>query len=230
MLTTIHGFSSPQILAAYYARAWRSFFCSISDSDRDPGLDYLATTYNGIDPSLFTFRDTPGDYLVFLARFHPEKGAHLAIEIAKRAGVRLKMAGDSARRSVLQRTGRAAYRRRSRCSFSARCEREARDELLAQRARAGAHDDAAGAVRPDADRSDGLRHAGARRAHGFDPGNRRRRRDRLLLRRRGRRGREGAAPWRSLTGALAARRVEADVLGRTHDRPLPRRILRGASR
>jgi glycosyltransferase involved in cell wall biosynthesis len=30
---------------------------------------------------------------LFLARFHPEKGAHLAIEIAKRAGVRLKMAG-----------------------------------------------------------------------------------------------------------------------------------------
>ena len=91
-LTTIHGFSSPQILAAYYACAWRSFFCSISDSDRDPGLEYLATTYNGIDPSGFTFRATPGDYLVFLGRFHPEKGTHLAIDIAKRAGVRLKMA------------------------------------------------------------------------------------------------------------------------------------------
>jgi glycosyltransferase involved in cell wall biosynthesis len=92
MLTTIHGFSSPQILAAYYACAGRSFFCSISDSDRDPGLDYLATAYNGIDPSLFTFNDRAGDYLVFLGRFHPEKGAHLAIEIAKRAGVRLMMA------------------------------------------------------------------------------------------------------------------------------------------
>jgi glycosyltransferase involved in cell wall biosynthesis len=92
MLTTIHGFSSPQILAAYYACAGRSFFCSISDSDRDPGLEYLATTHNGIDPTLFTFNDRAGDYLVFLGRFHPEKGAHLAIEIAKRAGVRLKMA------------------------------------------------------------------------------------------------------------------------------------------
>ena len=50
MVTTIHGFSSPQILAAYYAGAWRSFYCSISNADRDPGLDYLATTYNGIDP------------------------------------------------------------------------------------------------------------------------------------------------------------------------------------
>ena len=93
MLTTVHGFSSPQILGAYYAGASRSFFCSISDSDRDPGLQYLATTYNGIDPTAWTFREQPGDYLLFLARFHPEKGAHLAIEVAKRAGVRLKMAG-----------------------------------------------------------------------------------------------------------------------------------------
>jgi glycosyltransferase involved in cell wall biosynthesis len=92
LVTTVHGFSSPQILAAYYACAWRSFFCSISDADRDPGLDYLATTYNGIDPSNFTFGGKPGDYLVFLGRFHPEKGTHLAIEVAKRAGVRLKMA------------------------------------------------------------------------------------------------------------------------------------------
>ena len=93
MITTIHGFSAPPILAAYYAGAARSFYCSISDADRDPGLDYLATTYNGIDPGAFTFVDRAGEYLLFLARFHPEKGAHLAIEIAKRAGVRLKMAG-----------------------------------------------------------------------------------------------------------------------------------------
>ncbi|HZT12484.1 MAG TPA: glycosyltransferase, partial [Candidatus Baltobacteraceae bacterium] len=50
LLTTIHGFSTPHILAAYYACAWRSFYCSISNADRDPGLSYLATTYNGIDP------------------------------------------------------------------------------------------------------------------------------------------------------------------------------------
>ncbi len=92
MLTTIHGFSTPVILGAYYACACRSFYTSISNSDRDPGLSYLATTYNGIDPAEFTFNDKPGDYLVFLGRFHPEKGTHLAIEIAKRTGKKLKMA------------------------------------------------------------------------------------------------------------------------------------------
>ncbi len=93
LLTTIHGFSSPQILGAYYAGASRSFYCSISDADRDPGLAYLATAYNGIDPAEWTFRGTAGEYLLYFARFHPEKGAHLAIEVARRAGVRLKMAG-----------------------------------------------------------------------------------------------------------------------------------------
>ncbi|HTD38107.1 MAG TPA: glycosyltransferase, partial [Candidatus Limnocylindrales bacterium] len=93
LLTTIHGFSSPQILGAYYAGASRSFYCSISDADRDPGLAYLATAYNGVDPAQWTFRAAPGEYLLYYARFHPEKGAHLAIEVAKRAGVRLKMAG-----------------------------------------------------------------------------------------------------------------------------------------
>jgi glycosyltransferase involved in cell wall biosynthesis len=92
LITTVHGFSSPQILAAYYAGARRSFFTSISDSDRDPGLAYLSTVYNGVDASQFTFCEKPGEYLCFLGRFHPEKGAHLAIEIAKRAGVRLKIA------------------------------------------------------------------------------------------------------------------------------------------
>ncbi|HZZ64310.1 MAG TPA: glycosyltransferase family 4 protein [Candidatus Baltobacteraceae bacterium] len=92
MLTTVHGFSSPQILAAYYACAWRSFFTSISTADRDPGLEYLATTYNGIDPQEFTFNPNPGEYLVFLGRFHPEKGTHLAIEIARRTGKPLKIA------------------------------------------------------------------------------------------------------------------------------------------
>ena len=92
LLTTIHGFSSPPILGAYYAGARRSFYCSISDADRDPGLSYVATTYNGIDLEEFTYVERPGDYLVFLGRFHEEKGTHLAIEVARRTGLRLLIA------------------------------------------------------------------------------------------------------------------------------------------
>ena len=131
LLTTIHGFSSPQILAAYYAAAQRSFFCSISDSDRDPGLDYLATTYNGIDPEQFTFVDRPGDYLVFLGRFHPEKGTHLAIEIAERAGVRLKIAAIPQDDAYFNERV-APHIDGDRVQFLGAVEREARDALLGE--------------------------------------------------------------------------------------------------
>ncbi|MBC5824491.1 MAG: glycosyltransferase family 4 protein [Candidatus Eremiobacteraeota bacterium] len=93
LITTVHGFSSPYVLAAYYAGAWRSFYSSISNFERDPGLNYLATVYHGIDASTFSFVPSPGDYLAFLGRFHEEKGAHLAIEIAKSSGTRIKLAG-----------------------------------------------------------------------------------------------------------------------------------------
>lgn len=92
MLTTIHGFSSPQILRVY--RKYReSYYVSISDSDRDSELPYVATVYNGIHLSNITFRAAPGDKLVFLGRIHEEKGVHLAIEVAKAAGRELVIAG-----------------------------------------------------------------------------------------------------------------------------------------
>jgi glycosyltransferase involved in cell wall biosynthesis len=129
LLTTIHGFSSPQILAAYYAGAERSFYCSISDADRDPGLEYLATTYNGIDPSEFTFNDRPGEYLIFLGRFHPEKGTHLAIEIAKRSGLRLKIAAIPQDEAYF-REQVAPHIDGDRVQFLGPVEREGRNELL----------------------------------------------------------------------------------------------------
>lgn len=92
VLTTIHGFSSPQIMPVYY-KYKDSYFVSVSDSDRVEGLNYLATVYNGINLSEFTFSATPSDALVAYGRIHPEKGFHLAIEVAKKTGRRLIMAG-----------------------------------------------------------------------------------------------------------------------------------------
>jgi glycosyltransferase involved in cell wall biosynthesis len=82
VLTTVHGFSSPRILPVY-EKYRKSYFVSISDSDRHPGLNYLATVYNGIDLSLYPLRAFSGEALVFWGRIHPDKGVHLAIEVAK---------------------------------------------------------------------------------------------------------------------------------------------------
>ncbi len=92
MVTTIHGFSSPRILPVY--RKYRDgYFVSISDSDRLPGLNYVATVYNGIDLSLYPFQAGGGEDLIFLGRIHPDKGVHLAIEAARLSGRRLVIAG-----------------------------------------------------------------------------------------------------------------------------------------
>jgi glycosyltransferase involved in cell wall biosynthesis len=92
VLTTIHGFSSPKIMPVY--QKYRDgYFVSISDSDRAPGLNYLATVYNGIDLSLYPLQPSGGDDLIFLGRIHPDKGVHLAIEVARLSGRRLIIAG-----------------------------------------------------------------------------------------------------------------------------------------
>jgi len=92
VLTTIHGFSSPKIMPAY--QKYRDgYFVSISDSDRAPGLNYLATVYNGIDLSLYPFQESLGEELIFLGRIHPDKGVHLAIAVARLSGLPLLIAG-----------------------------------------------------------------------------------------------------------------------------------------
>jgi glycosyltransferase involved in cell wall biosynthesis len=92
VLTTIHGFSSPKIMPVYQ-KYREGYFVSISDSDRAPGLNYLATVYNGIDLSLYPFQESPGEELIFLGRIHPDKGVHLAIAVARLSGLPLLIAG-----------------------------------------------------------------------------------------------------------------------------------------
>ncbi len=91
MLTTVHGFSGRDILPAY--RRARSHFVSISDADRSPDLDYLATVYHGVDLAGLPFHADGGDDLILFGRIHPDKGTDIAIEIARRAGRRLVMCG-----------------------------------------------------------------------------------------------------------------------------------------
>lgn len=91
LVTTIHGFSGPDILPAYTRAA--SNYVSISDSDRSPELDYLATVHHGIDLAEFTPTAETGSDLVILGRIHPDKGTAEAIEIARLAGRRLIICG-----------------------------------------------------------------------------------------------------------------------------------------
>lgn len=92
---TVHGIlttATEKIFSQYR----RENFVSISNSQRrnDLGLHYVATVYNAIASNLEFFpQPTAPPYLAFLGRMSVEKGPHLAIEIAKRSGYVLKMAG-----------------------------------------------------------------------------------------------------------------------------------------
>ncbi|MDZ4347773.1 MAG: glycosyltransferase family 4 protein [Candidatus Binatia bacterium] len=93
VLTTIHGISSPDILPVYRKYNQRVYYAAISQADRRPDLDYIATVHHGIDLAQFTFQDQPDDYLLFFARIDNDKGAAEAINIARSAKRRLIMAG-----------------------------------------------------------------------------------------------------------------------------------------
>lgn len=93
MLTTIHGFSSNQILPVYRKYNGRTSYVSISNADRNNEIKYLATVYNGLKISEFSFNAIPDDYLLFFGRVHPDKGAAEAIEIAQKSNRQLIIAG-----------------------------------------------------------------------------------------------------------------------------------------
>jgi glycosyltransferase involved in cell wall biosynthesis len=93
VVTTIHGFSSEQIVPVYERYDATTTYVAISDADRHPRLHYAATIHHGIDTDAFALHARPGGDLLFFGRIHPDKGAADAIEVARRAGRRLVIAG-----------------------------------------------------------------------------------------------------------------------------------------
>jgi glycosyltransferase involved in cell wall biosynthesis len=95
LVTTLHG--SAWVRACHpVLRAYRDLpFVSLSDAERRflPELNYVATVHNGIRLEEFPYHGDKEDYLLFSGRLAPEKGPDTAIEVARRSGRRLLMAG-----------------------------------------------------------------------------------------------------------------------------------------
>jgi glycosyltransferase involved in cell wall biosynthesis len=58
-----------------------------------PNLNWIANCPNALDLSVYPFRPHRGDYLLFLGRLSPDKGAHRAVAVAMEAELPLKIAG-----------------------------------------------------------------------------------------------------------------------------------------
>lgn len=93
MVTTIHGFSSPKIIPVYKKYNDINYYVSISNSDRSKELTYVATVYNGLNKEFFTLNEQPDNYLLFFGRIHHDKGTWEAIQIAKKAKMKLIISG-----------------------------------------------------------------------------------------------------------------------------------------
>jgi glycosyltransferase involved in cell wall biosynthesis len=93
-VTTLHGRLHVPDLGPLLAEYPDAPLVSISDDQRRPIPDanWQATIYHGLPRDLHTYRERPGEYLAFLGRISPEKRVDRAIEIARQAGMKLKLA------------------------------------------------------------------------------------------------------------------------------------------
>jgi glycosyltransferase involved in cell wall biosynthesis len=93
-VTTLHGRLDIKDLAPVYER-WPEFrLVSISDNQRQPlpTANWLATVPHGMPALHCSVQKSPRSYLAFLGRISPEKGPDVAVRLAIRAGVPLKIA------------------------------------------------------------------------------------------------------------------------------------------
>lgn len=91
---TLHGrLDKPEWDSVFHTYA-NANYISISDSQRTdiPDLNWLATVHHGVDVDSFKYYPKQGEYLAFVGRMSPEKRADIAIEVAKRTGIPLKIA------------------------------------------------------------------------------------------------------------------------------------------
>lgn len=93
-VTTLHGRLDLPELEPLFETFGNAPLVSISDDQRAPLPDanWVATVYHGLPADLLPAGGGSGGYLAFLGRISPEKRVDRAIEIAKRAGMRLKVA------------------------------------------------------------------------------------------------------------------------------------------
>ena len=66
---------------------------SLNQRKPKPHLNWVANCPNALDLSVYPAKPHRGDYLLFLGRMSPDKGAHRAVAVAMQMGVPLKLAG-----------------------------------------------------------------------------------------------------------------------------------------
>ncbi|MFV1359680.1 glycosyltransferase family 4 protein [Mycolicibacterium fortuitum] len=92
---TMHGPIDDDLYPYYRELGTDVGLIAISDRQRElaPDLNWVGRVHNALRISDWPFRSDKGDYALFLGRYAPYKGAHLALDAAHAAGVPLVLAG-----------------------------------------------------------------------------------------------------------------------------------------
>ena len=98
VVTTIHGPFNDELTDLYRVLAPRVPIVCISHAQHRaaPDIPIARVIHHGLDAAAFPFGDGGGDehgeFCLFLGRMAPDKGAHRAIEVARKAGMRVLLA------------------------------------------------------------------------------------------------------------------------------------------
>jgi glycosyltransferase involved in cell wall biosynthesis len=91
---TVHHPKEP-ILSEFYARMPDVSYVTISAFQQSmEAMPRMTTIHHGLDTSLYRLTEKKQAYLSFLGRMTPQKAPHLAVEVARKAGIPLKLAGE----------------------------------------------------------------------------------------------------------------------------------------
>jgi glycosyltransferase involved in cell wall biosynthesis len=101
---TAGGRSAPTVLTAHgpvpddLARCYRALglpVVAISNAQRAlyPSVPWHAVVHNGVEVATYPFSPNKGDFVLFMGRMCADKAPHLAIEVARRAGLPIVLAG-----------------------------------------------------------------------------------------------------------------------------------------
>ncbi len=96
-LATMHN-PVTGLMGEYYRRLGNAVhLVAISEAERRsaPDLNWVGTVHNAVDVPSFPYRDRKDDYILWLGRYSPDKGAHVAIDAARRLGRRIVVVGTS---------------------------------------------------------------------------------------------------------------------------------------
>jgi glycosyltransferase involved in cell wall biosynthesis len=94
VVLTLHGPHDLKLSELYSFFPNVHYVC-ISDAQcKLESMPQMQTVHHGIDLTQYRFVEKKQNYLSFIGRIAPLKGTHLAIDVAKRTGIPLKIAGD----------------------------------------------------------------------------------------------------------------------------------------